>query len=173
MPHRMLTRFLALALAAVIATSAQGATLSRATLSVSDTERSLAFYRDPLGFEVSARSEYDTPAMRAMFGIPADSTPTLILLDGSDGQARALALVTAPGMQVDAASNRKNAPALVMTTTELDRIHRDMLSARVPVVQPPTALLDFRERPIGREAMYLDPDGVRVVLFEYAPPAAD
>lgn len=157
-----------LAVMACLSLNAQGATLSRATLSVSDADASLAFYRDLLGFTVSSRADYDTPAMRRMFAIPEGSTPTLILLDASDGQPRALALVTAPGLGVDADSNRTSAPALVLTTTEMDRIHRDMLAAGVPVVQPPTPLLDFRQQLMGREAMYLDPDGIRIVLFEYA-----
>ncbi|MEQ8514057.1 MAG: hypothetical protein RIC38_00490, partial [Chromatocurvus sp.] len=72
------------------------------------------------------------------------------------------------GLGVDADSNRTSAPALVLTTTEMDRIHRDMLAAGVPVVQPPTPLHDFRQQLMGREAMYLDPDGIRIVLFEYA-----
>ena len=33
-------------------------------------------------------------------------------------------------------------------------------------VLPPTPLNDFQGRPLGREALYLDPNGVRVVLFE-------
>ena len=125
-----------------ILTGAQATTFSRATLSVADAEASLAFYCDLLGFSINSRAEYDTPAMRAMFSIPDDSTPTLILLDSEDGQERALALITAPGMQIDAESNQVNAPTLVLTTTELDRIHRDMRSSGATIVQPPTPLRD-------------------------------
>ncbi|MEQ8516536.1 MAG: VOC family protein, partial [Chromatocurvus sp.] len=73
-----------LAVMACLSLNAPGATLSRATLSVSDADASLAFYRDLLGFTVSSRAAYDTPAMRRMFAIPEGSTPTLILLDASD-----------------------------------------------------------------------------------------
>ena len=58
-------------------------------------------YRDLLGFTVSARSEYDTPALRSMFNIPDDATPGLVLLDAGSEQPRALALVHATWMPLD------------------------------------------------------------------------
>jgi hypothetical protein len=90
-----------------------------------------------------------------------------VLLDAGPQQPRALALVHAEGLAVDAKANRRHAPALVLTTTKLDEIHADLVAAEVTVIWPPTELKDFRGNPFGREAMYLDPDGVRVVLFEY------
>ena len=142
-------------------------TLQRATLTVSDVERSIAFYRDLLGFTVSARSEYDTPALRRMFAVPDGATPELVLLDAGAGQPRALALVHAPGLVTDRQANRTGAPALLFNTSRLDDIHHAMLAAGAEVVLPPTPLNDFAGNPFGREAAYLDPDGVRVILFEY------
>jgi catechol 2,3-dioxygenase-like lactoylglutathione lyase family enzyme len=138
----------------------------RATLTVGDMERSLDFYRDLLGFTVSGDARYDTPALRAMFHIPDGSTPRLVLLDASPAQPRALALVHAEGLDVDAAANARHAPALVVNTTELDAIMSRLREADVTIIQPPTALNDFSGNPYGREAMVLDPDGVRLVLFE-------
>lgn len=140
--------------------------LQRATITVSDADRSIAFYQDLLGFKVSSDNAYDSPALRQMFNIPPGSTPRLVLLDGSAGQARALGLVSADGLVINSESNRLNAPALVLTVNRLDEIHQRLLAAQVETVQAPAVLLGFNGQAIGREAMYLDPDGVRIVLFE-------
>ncbi len=143
----------------------------RATLTVSDMDRSLDFYRDLLGFTVSGDARYDTPALRTMFHIPEGATPRLVLLDASTTQPRALALVHAEGLAVDATANTRNAPALVVNTTELDAIMARMDASNITVVLPPTPLNDFSGKPFGREAMVLDPDGIRLVLFEMLAPA--
>jgi catechol 2,3-dioxygenase-like lactoylglutathione lyase family enzyme len=140
--------------------------LQRATLTVSDMDRSLHFYQDLLGFTVSGDARYDTPALRTMFHIPHDTTPRLVLLDASPAQPRALALVHADGLDVDAAANARHAPALVVNTTQLDDIMDRMNEADIAIILPPTPLNDFSGKPFGREAMVLDPDGVRLVLFE-------
>jgi catechol 2,3-dioxygenase-like lactoylglutathione lyase family enzyme len=140
--------------------------LQRATITVANADASIAFYRDMLGFKVSSDNAYDSPALRQMFNIPAGSTPRLVLLDGSAGQARALGLVAADGLEIDREANRVNAPALVLTVNRLDEIHARLQAAQVEVVQAPSVLLGFDGKAIGREAMYLDPDGVRIVLFE-------
>ncbi len=147
--------------------SEPGVHLQRATLTVSDLEKSLAFYRDGLGFRVRTRSPYDTPALRRMFAIPNDAQPELLILDAHAEQSRALALIHAPGMTADAASNRVNAPALVFSTAQLDQLHARLEQSGVEVLLPPTVLHDFSGKPYGRESAYLDPDGVRVILFEY------
>jgi catechol 2,3-dioxygenase-like lactoylglutathione lyase family enzyme len=144
--------------------------LQRATITVSDADASIRFYRDLLGFKVSSDSHYDTPVLRAMFHIPPGIKPRLVLLDGMQGdgqiQPRALGLVAAEGLVIDAQANRLNAPALVLTVTDMDSVHQRLQAAEVETVQAPTELLGFNGKPIGREAMYLDPDGIRIVLFE-------
>lgn len=140
--------------------------LQRATLTVSDLDASLAFYTGPMGFTLRSRSNYDTPSLRALFPMPDSATPTLALLDAGPDQPRALALLHAPGHAIDAQSNRNHAPALLYTTLEMDRVHARMEAAGVEVLLPPTPLNDFSGKPFGREAGYLDPDGVRIVLFE-------
>jgi catechol 2,3-dioxygenase-like lactoylglutathione lyase family enzyme len=147
--------------------------LQRATLTVSDPERALDFYRDLLGFTVSADAEYGTPALRRMFRVPDGVAPRLVLLDAGPDQPRALALVSAPGLSVDSAANSRHAPALVLNTARLDEIHRRMAEAGVKIIVPPTPLNDFSGKPFGREAMYLDPDGIRVVLFEQGVPGGE
>lgn len=140
--------------------------LQRATLTVGDMDRSIAFYTDLLGFTVSGDARYDTPALRTMFHIPDGVTPRLVLLDASPEQPRALALVHAEGLAVDADSNARHAPALVINTTQLDEILERAVAAGATVVLPATPLNDFAGNPFGREAMVLDPDGVRIVFFE-------
>ena len=146
--------------------------LQRATLTVSDLDRSLAFYRDLLGFSVRATVAYDTPALRTMFHLPEGANASLTLLDAGEDQPRALALVSADGIEVDRAANRRHAPALVLTVSDMDGIDAALRAAGVEVLLAPTPLLDFSGKPMGREAAYLDPDGVRVVLFEQAAPSA-
>lgn len=141
--------------------------LQRATLPVSDLERSIAFYTEQLGFTLRSRTEYDTPALRSMFAIPEGASPELALLDAGEGQPRALALVYARGQAVDADANRISAPALLFNTRDLDEVHARMQAAGTTVLLPPTPLLDFSGQPYGLEAAYLDPDGVRIILFDH------
>lgn len=164
--HEPRRRLFPALLLALLCGHAGAATLARATLVVSDLEASVAFYRDLLGFRENARMRYDTPAVRTMFNVPAGATPTLVLLDGDD-QPRALGLVAAEGMAVDAEANRIHAPALVTTTEDIAGLHQRLRSAGTPVVYPPTPLRAFDGSLMGREAMYLDPDGVRIVVFDY------
>lgn len=143
------------------------ARLQRATLTVTDLDRSLAFYRDLLGFAESSRSHYDTPSLRRIFPVPPGATPELVLLDAGPDQPRALALLHASGLEPDTGANTAGAPALLFNTRYMDRIHAAMVEAGVTVLLPPTPLNDFSGNPFGREAAYLDPDGVRVILFEH------
>jgi len=147
--------------------AASPVTLQRATLTVADLERSLGFYHGILGLTVSARSHYDTPALRQIFKLPPGSRPELVLLDAGSGQPRALALVHAEGVAPDRQGNIHHAPALLFNTAEMDRIHDAMLKSDVEVLLAPSPMYDFDGNPFGREAAYLDPDGVRVILFEY------
>jgi len=147
-------------------------TLRRATVTVNDMEASIAFYRDVLGFTVSGDARYDTPALRSMFHVPDAATPRLVLLDAGPDQPRALALIAAEGLAVDSALNARHAPALVFDVTDMDALHERLVDADARVVQPPTPLRDFSGKPFGREAMVLDPNGVRIVFFE-APGGAD
>ena len=143
------------------------ATLQRATLTVANLDRSLNFYQDILGLTVSARSQYDTHALRKMFHVPERSKPELVLLDAGPEQPRALALVHAAGLVPDREANFRHAPALLFNTVELDRIHAAMLNSDFEVSLAPSPLNDFEGNPFGREAAYLDPDGVRVILLEH------
>jgi len=161
--------FLYLLTPAILMAEKPSISLQRATISVSDVDKALAFYRDLLGFSVSSNTPYDTPAIRSMFHIPDDSMPNLVLLDAGESQPRALALVYAEGLEIDREANARHAPALVFNVTNMDDLHQSMLTAKVTVVLPPTTLLGFSGAPVGREAAYLDPDGVRVVLFELNP----
>ncbi len=140
--------------------------LQRATLTVANLEDSIAYYRDLLGFTVSSRSAYDTPALRQIFNLPAGAVPELVLLDAGQQQPRTLALVGAAGIQIDHDENRRSAPALIFNTAQMDAIHAAMKAAGQQILLPPTPLNDFSGKPFGREAAYLDPDGVRVILFE-------
>ena len=141
--------------------------LQRATLTVNDMDRSIAFYTEVIGMQLASRSSYDTPALRTMFHLDEGSEPELALLDASEAQPRALALVAATGREVDAAGNRLHAPALVLNSTDINALHARAEAAGVEVLLPPTPLNDFSGNPFGREAAYVDPDGVRVVVFQY------
>ena len=68
---------------------------------------------------------------------------------------------------VDADANRRNAPALVLATNDIETVMERARAAGVEIALPPTPLNDFEGNPFGHEAMLIDPDGVRVVVFQY------
>jgi catechol 2,3-dioxygenase-like lactoylglutathione lyase family enzyme len=110
-----------------------GVRLEGLTLPVSDLERSLAFYRDLLGFGVEYRNGSTIALLRIGWG-------TLGLLHAE-----------APGP----AGPRTNVH-VELTTDDLDGLYGDLRGRGAEFLEPP------RDKPWERAMSLLDPDGYRV-----------
>ena len=134
----------------------------RAALIVAELDRSLALYRDALGFTLqSIRNSAPDSYSYDIFSIPRDATVRMAALDGPAGQERTLALIEVrpppPGLARPAA-------ATVIEIADLDAALARIANLPGVSVLPERALFthDGRE---GREVGVIDPDGHATVLY--------
>jgi lactoylglutathione lyase len=118
-------------------------TLDYIIVFVSDMDRSIAFYRDVLGFAVKHQSgkwtEFATGA----------TTLALHLADAAD-HSHAHTHVGMPAGHCHVG----------LTVPDLDGFHKEMVSKGVMCVQPP------KQQEFGSLAIYADPDGLPVSVAE-------
>jgi len=134
----------------------------RAALIVADLDRSLALYRDALGFTLESikQSAADSYSYE-IFDIPADRRLRMAALDGPADQVRTLALIEVTPALPPAAGPRA---ATVIATADLDSALAR--AARVPgVAILPERELRTHDGRIGREVGLVDPDGHAIVLY--------
>ena len=144
--------------------------VQRTTLIVADLERSLALYRDTLGFEVayiknSRADSYSYPT----FDIPAAAVlrfATLTAGAGSSAQLRVLGLTEVKGATLARPSGVRPV-ALVLEASNLVALEEEI--ARLPGVRVlPAGNLLTQDGRAGREVAVQDADGHLVVLYELA-----
>lgn len=134
----------------------------RAALIVADLDRSLAIYRDALGFtlqsvKVSAADSYSYE----IFDIAPDARLRMAALDGPADQPRTLALIEVRPVLPPRRGARS---ATVIYVADLDRVI-DRL-AGVPWVRLlPERPLHTHDGAVGREVGAIDPDGHAIVVY--------
>ena len=109
---------------------------------VGDQERAKSFYVDTLGFELLVDNTW-REGMRWSEVAPAGSTTSLMLVSWQAGML--------PGMY----------RVIVMATDEIHTVHQELLAKGVDFELPPT------RTPRGTQAMFRDPDGNPLMLWEY------
>jgi catechol 2,3-dioxygenase-like lactoylglutathione lyase family enzyme len=127
-------------------------TRAGAILAVADFERSLAFYRDRLGFEVEAR--YDDPPYATLV---CAGTRVSLAEQGHPAEDR-------PGVVMAAPQDRSRLAAiLVLEVADCLRAHRELSAAGVAFLAEP------HSPPWGGHRCFaVDPDGNLVELEEPA-----
>lgn len=134
----------------------------RAALIVGDLDRSLALYRDVLGFRLQSikQSAADSYSYE-IFGIDRSATMRMAALDGPAGQERTLALI-----EVKPAPPRQARPSAATVIEVADIAGALERLARLPEV---TVLLERQlhthDGRIGREIGVIDADGHAAVLY--------
>jgi len=137
--------------------------LKRVNLLVRDLDRSLAVYRDILGFR-NAQVSQSSPQSYSypVFRLPAQAKLRFCTLDSAT-ENRALALTEVTGIELPA-------PGPIVTSTpvirveDFDEVHARLKAAGLDVVEPRRS-----KTPEGRdfnELAFTDPDGHLVVLYE-------
>jgi len=137
--------------------------LKRVNLLVRDLDRSLAVYRDILGFRnahvsQSSPQSYSYPVFR----LPAQAKLRFCTLDSAT-ENRALALTEVTGIELPA-------PGPIVTSTpvirveDFDEVHARLKAAGLDVVEPRRSkTVEGRD---FNELAFTDPDGHLVVLYE-------
>jgi catechol 2,3-dioxygenase-like lactoylglutathione lyase family enzyme len=110
---------------------------------VGDQNRAKQFYVDTLGFELLVDNTW-RDGMRWSEVAPEGSATSLLLVTWQAGML--------PGMY----------RVIVLATDEIHTVHQELLTRGVDFELPPT------QTPRGTQAMFRDPDGNPLMLWEYA-----
>jgi len=137
--------------------------LKRVNLLVRDLDRSLAVYREILGFR-NAQVSQSSPQSYSypVFRLPAQAKLRFCTLDSAT-EVRALALTEVTGVELPA-------PGPVVTSTavirveDFDEVHARLKAAGLDVVAPRRS--KTAEGHEFNELAFTDPDGHLVVLYE-------
>jgi catechol 2,3-dioxygenase-like lactoylglutathione lyase family enzyme len=113
------------------------------SIPVSDQEQAKEFYVDTLGFELLVDYTW-RKGMRWSEVAPDGSTTSLMLVTWQAGML--------PGMY----------RVIVMATDEIRAVHQELVSKGIAFELPPT------KTPRGTQAMFRDPDGNALMLWEHA-----
>lgn len=140
---------------------------------VRSLERSLAFYRDLLGFEVVFQWNPDAPYIREVVGYPnVDLHAAVLKIPGSDTFLELLEYRSIPQTAVDMANGNIGNGHIAFTVDELGPLYERLTAAGVASVSPPVAPTIGPNKG-GRAVYMIDPDGFRVELIETARTFAD
>jgi lactoylglutathione lyase len=119
-------------------------------LKVHDLERSLAFYRDQLGFPEMMRINHDDGSVWLVY-LRITDTQFLEIFPGADAER-------APGWNDNAITH------ICLEVDDLDRVVADIEAAGIKLIIEKKTALDR-----NRQAWIEDPDGNRLELMQIAP----
>lgn len=139
---------------------------------VDDLERSVAFYRDLLGFELIGRRERQGPAIETVVGFPnADLRMAFLRVPGApvgaSGHHLELIEYRHPrGRKLDIRTCDTGSAHLALETTDIHADHARLEAAGVTIVSAPVTFDGVAGKVL---ACYLrDPDGFTIELVQLA-----
>lgn len=145
-------------------------------LTVSDLDRSIAFYRDLLGLELVTRWESSQPYLRTVVGFPdAELRIALLRVPAMDGglsghHLELLEYRQPRGTRGDPATCNPGNAHVAFVVSDLDATYRRLSAHGVRFKSPPVEITHGRNQ--GAKAVYLrDPDDITIELVQPAPAA--
>ena len=133
---------------------------------VRSLERSLAFYRDLLGFQVVFQWNPQAPYIGELVGYAGVDLHSVILrIPGSDVFLELLEYRGIPATAVDMANGNIGNGHIAFNVDELDPLYERLTKAGVESVSRPVTPTIGPNRG-GRAVYMIDPDGFRVELIE-------
>jgi len=139
---------------------------------VSDLDRSVAFYRDLLGCEVIATQEKQGGYLAAIVGYPeAHVRMAHLRVPGGSHVLELFQYLAPPGGAIEAEPRHVGVSHLCFLTDDLPSLYGRLREAGVDFVSPPVAVDTGINA--GGYGLYLrDPDGILVELFQPPPQMA-
>ena len=145
--------------------------VKRTTILVRDMQKSLAFYRDILGWDVFYEGDVDGAGVAQLMGMPCSGVK-MVVLNAHGSQFGNVGLMEVK----DAAPPMDNPPppkrirygeaGLVISTQNIVALHEEIAKAGYVVINPP-ARIGVPGRPMAVLEMFVrDPDGVLVNLTQ-------
>ena len=141
-------------------------TLDHVGFTVSDLDRSLAFYRDLLEMEVLWERVYEEEYVRTLVGYPTLRLRCAYLqIPGSTAKVELLEYQNVPREQVELRRADPGNAHLALAVNDLDGLCRRLKQAGVKFVSEPVVSTAGHYQ--GAKTVYLhDPDGISVQLVE-------
>jgi lactoylglutathione lyase len=135
---------------------------------VSSLERSIAFYRDILGFELAFQWNPQAPYLAELVGYPSvDLHAAILRLPGTDVCLELLEYRNIEQVPVDMHNGNVGNGHIAFNVDNLLEIYAELQKKGVKSVSPPVTPTIGPNK--GGKAVYLiDPDGFRVELVESA-----
>jgi catechol 2,3-dioxygenase-like lactoylglutathione lyase family enzyme len=139
--------------------------------SVSNLERSLAFYVDLLGCQVLWQREITPGWFQEVVAVPGCLVKRAQLrIPGSEHVLELMEYATPRGVAVDSQPNNPGVPHLCLLVDDLGVTHQELQARGVRFRSPPVPITDGAGA--GGQALYLiDPDGIIVELYQPPRPA--
>lgn len=135
-------------------------------LQVSDLERSVAFYRDVLGFELVFQWNPRADYIRTLVGYPGlDLHAAVLRPPSSDAFIELLEYRNVERTPVDTRTANPGTAHVAFFVDDLDTLYADLRARGVESVSDPvTPTIGPNEG--GRAVYMIDPDGIRVELIQ-------
>ena len=135
-------------------------------LHVSDLERSVAFYRDLLGFEVVFAWNPQAPYIGELVGYPqVDLHAAVLRPPNSDVFLELLEYRNVEMTAVDAKGAKPGTAHTAYYVDDVDGLYADLVAKGVEAVSPPVTPT-IGPNAGGRAVYMVDPDGIRVELIQ-------
>lgn len=135
-------------------------------LQVRDLERSVAFYRDVLGFEVVFAWNPKAPYIGELVGYPdVDLHAAILRLPDSEVILELLEYRNVERMPVDTRTANPGTAHTAYFVDDLDALYADLVAKGVEFVSAPVTPTIGPNRG-GRAVYMIDPDGIRVELIQ-------
>ena len=138
---------------------------------VADLDRSLAFYRDVLGFEVVWQRVNRDEYVREIVGYPtADLHQAMLRFPGTDAHLELIDYRGVDREPVDTSPPNPGTAHICLLVRDLRGEYERLLAAGAEAVSEPVAVTSGANE--GRLAVYMiDPDGFRIELVSADPEA--
>jgi catechol 2,3-dioxygenase-like lactoylglutathione lyase family enzyme len=146
--------------------------ISHTSFTVSDLDRSLAFYRDVLGLELLVEIQRDGDFIEQVVGFPGASLRIvgLKLPHGSDHILELIEYRAPQGNKIDLRTCNPGVAHLCFVTDDIHSAY-EALRAKGVVFKSPPVRVPSGPSTGGYDAYFLDPDGITLELSQ--PPMAD
>ena len=139
-------------------------------LTVSDIERSIAFYRDVLGMTLIRRRETDADYIGTQTGFPGVklAAASFKVSPDSEGSMEIVQYLSHAGEPVERGTNRAGSSHICFTVNDIQSTYDALRAKGVPFKSEPVAITSGPNE--GGYVAYLhDPDGYTLEVFQPPP----
>jgi catechol 2,3-dioxygenase-like lactoylglutathione lyase family enzyme len=135
---------------------------NHSSFTVSDLDRSVAFYRDLLGFTVESQFEAQGTAIEQITALASAHLKVAHLLLGSF-RLELIEYLLPPGRPIDLSTNNVGSAHIAFYADDVEKTYRELNRKGVRFKGTPVAAAPGRPR----VAYFLDPDGITLELSEH------